>query len=209
MGYAAIPYVIAAAAAGAQIYNTNKTAKRQDAALAEGIRQKSRTQQKADKAISSELTALEGSRSGDEAATTLQQYQQALEGSQNTARAGQAIAGLSSEYDAATAASNKQSGQYVDKIAGLLSQIDAPLQQREGEGFRIGDLTSNLRILGREGEGQDFLSRMRAQGIRRNPWIDAAAAAANAYASGGMSAGASTGAGGVNTGFKAGMNTKG
>jgi hypothetical protein len=188
MGAAAayIPYIVAAAAAGAQVYNTNRTARKQDEALAEGIRRQSQTQRKADTRLSEELTSLEGSRSGDEAASTLQQYQQALQGSEQQARSGQALTGLSKEYDAATTASNAQSGDYVGRIAGFLSRMDAATQQREGEGFRIGDLGSDLRILGREAQGQDFIARMRAQGIRRSPYIDAAAAAANAYASGGM-----------------------
>lgn len=199
MGAAAayIPYIFAAVAAGASIYNTNRTAKKQDEALAEGIRRQSQTQRRADAKIAEELTSLEGSRSGDEAATTLQQYQQALQGSEQQAKAGQALTGLSKEYDAATNVAGQERGDYVGNIAGLLSRMDAATQQREGEGFRIGDLASNLRILGREAQGQDFISRMKAQGVRRNPWIDAAAAAMNAYAggAGGGMTGAATNAG--------------
>jgi hypothetical protein len=190
---AAVPYLLAAAATGASIYNTNRTARKQDDALAAGIREQAKTQRKANTKIADELTSLEGSRSADEAASTLQQYQSALQGTEQQARAGQAMAGLSKEYDAATTSNNAKSNEYVSKIAGLLSRMDAAGQQREGEGFRVGDLASNLRILGREAEGQGFLSRMRAQGIRRNPWIDAASAALNSYA-GGMTSSAGGGA---------------
>jgi len=198
---AAIPYVAAAVAAGASVYNTNRTAKKQDQALAAGIRQKAAVQRRADEKIASELTQLENSTSADEQQSTLNQYQNALRGTDQQAQAGQALSGLSKEYDAATGAAQQRTKGYVDQVANSLSRIDAAGLQRQGEGMRVADLGTNLRVLGREGEGIDYLSNLKAQGIRRNPYIDALSSALNSYG-GGVS-----GAAGGNV--KTGENRKG
>ena len=68
----------------------------------------------------------------------------------------------------------------------------------------MNDLGSSLSVLGREAGGIDFLANMRAQGVRRDPAIDAFAAGLNAYG-GGLG-----GAGGATAGkTKTGGNKKG
>lgn len=198
----AIPYIAAAVATGASIYNTNRTAKKQDQALAAGIRKKAEVQRRADSRIASELTQLEGSTSADEQRSTLDQYQNALRGTDQQAQAGQALSGLSKEYDLATGAAQQRTKGYVDQVANSLSRIDAAGLQRQGEGMRVADLGTDLRVLGREGEGIDYLSNLKAQSIRRNPYIDALSSALNSY--GGGLTGAAT-----NPGTKTGGNRKG
>lgn len=187
MGVAAgvIPYIIAAAGTAATIYNTNRTQRKQDNALAEGIRQKSATQRRADQTISQAVEGLSGSSPAAEKASTLSSYQDALRGSERQASAGQTLTGLSKDYDEATRAGSDRANKYVQGVANALSTIDAAGQQRQREAFGTADLATNLRVLDREQEGQDYLSRLRASSIRRNPWIDAAAGAAKAYGSAG------------------------
>lgn len=181
-------------AAGASAYNSNRVAKKQDQAIAQGIREKSKVQRRADAKIADELTSLEKSTSADEQQTTLGQYQDALRGTERQAQAGQALAGLSKEYDAATGAAQGRTSDYLSQVVNSLSRIDAAGLQRQGEGMRMNDLGANLSVLGREGEGIDFLANMRAQGVRRDPAIDAFAAGLNAYGGGlGSSGGATAG----------------
>ena len=191
-------------AAGASAYNTNRVAKKQDQAIAQGIREKSKVQQRADAKIADELTSLEKSTSADEQQTTLGQYQDALRGTERQAQAGQALAGLSKEYDAATGAAQGRTSDYLSQVVNSLSRIDAAGLQRQGEGMRMNDLGANLSVLGREAGGIDYLANLRAQGVRRNPAIDAFAAGLNAYG-GGLG-----GAGGATAGkTKTGGNKKG
>lgn len=182
----------AAVAAGASAYNTNRVAKKQDQELARGIREKSKVQQRADATIADELTNLERSTSADEQQTTLGQYQDALRGTERQAQAGQALTGLSKEYDAATGAAQGRTSGYLDQVINSLSRIDAAGLQRQGEGMRMNDLGANLSVLGREAGGIDYLANLRAQGVRRNPGIDAFAAGLNAYG-GGLGGGSTAG----------------
>lgn len=184
---------IALAAAAASAYNTQRTARKQDQQIAAGIREKSRVQRQADKRITDELDQLQRSTSKDDQQGAVAQYQQALRGTQQQAQAGQALAGLSQEYDAATNAAQAQTGNYVSQVVDSLSRIDAAGLQRQREGMRVGELGTDLRVLGREAEGIDFLSNLRAQGVRRNPYLDALAAGLNAYGGGVGTAGGATG----------------
>lgn len=199
-----IAVAAAIVAAGASAYNTNRVAKKQDQAIAQGIREKAKVQQRADAKIADELTSLEKSTSTDEQQTTLGQYQDALRGTERQAQAGQALTGLSKEYDAATGAAQGRTSDYLSQVVNSLSRIDAAGLQRQGEGMRMNDLGANLSVLGREAGGIDFLANMRAQGVRRDPAIDAFAAGLNAYG-GGLG-----GAGGATAGkTKTGGNKKG
>ena len=199
-----IAVAAAIVAAGASAYNTNRVAKKQDQAIAQDIREKAKVQQRADAKIADELTSLEKSTSTDEQQTTLGQYQDALRGTERQAQAGQALTGLSKEYDAATGAAQGRTSDYLSQVVNSLSRIDAAGLQRQGEGMRMNDLGANLSVLGREAGGIDFLANMRAQGVRRDPAIDAFAAGLNAYG-GGLG-----GAGGATAGkTKTGGNKKG
>lgn len=192
-------------AAGASVYNTNRVGKKQDQAVAQGIREKSKVQRRADAKIADELTNLERSTSADEQQTTMGQYQNALRGTDRQAQAGQALTGLSKEYDAATGAAQGRTNDYLSQVINSLSRIDAAGLQRQGEGMRMADLGTNLSVLGREAGGIDYLANMRAQGVRRDPAIDAFAAGLNAYAGG--ASGAAGGSGNNKT--KPGGNKKG
>lgn len=179
-------------AAGASVYNSRQTIKKQDQAVAEGIRQKSRVQQRADKRIGEELNQLQRSTPEAERVGAVTQYRDALRGTEQQAQAGQALAGLSREYDAATTAGQQRTGGYLSDVINSLSRIDAAGLQRQREGISAGNLSTDLRMLGREAEGIDFLANMRARGVRRNPYLDALSAGLSAYSAG--AGGSATGA---------------
>lgn len=199
---------IALAAAAASAYNTQRTARKQDQQIAAGIREKSKVQRRADQKIQEELDRLQQSNPQAERQGAVRQYQEALRGTQQQAQAGQAIAGLSREYDQATGAAQTQTGNYLGQVIDALSRVDAAGLQRQREGISAGNLGTNLRLLSREAEGIDFLANLRAQGVRRSPYLDALAAGLNAYAGGAGSAGTTGGAssaGGTASGFGGGL----
>jgi len=62
---------------------------------------------------------------------------------------------------------------YGNENADLMSRIDAPIDQRIGESTSFGNLGIDLDTVAREAQGRHFLDQLRANSIRRNPWIDA------------------------------------
>ena len=115
-----------------------------------------------------------------------QQFLTAFRPRSSQARQGLGPTGLSSAYDQLAGSEAANAEQYALGQAGNLATIEGATRQRQREGNAFGDLGMNLDAMGGDVRGDQFLTDLRVRGIRRNPWIDAAAAAANGYASGGM-----------------------
>lgn len=118
----------------------------------------------------------------------------------STLRQGQQNAGLntgpggfSEEYRRGTAEAGEQIGEYGTGRAGLLSRIDAPRLQRQNEGILFDTLGNELRMIGREASGQNYLDQLRYNSIRRDPWLDALSGVASG-AGGAMASGAGSSA---------------
>lgn len=176
---------LSAAAAGASAYNTNRTAKKQDSAAAAGIRKQAENQRQANARIN--RTIDEAAKSSPDAArnTATQQYLQALQ--RNKGGALNSLSGvgapMSSAYaDAARSASGDLLTEATDR-GQVMARMDAPLLQRQSEQAAYGNLGEDLGVLGGNVAADQFLNELRVRGIRRNPWIDAGAAAAGGYAS--------------------------
>jgi hypothetical protein len=165
---------LAAAGAGAQYVNTTRTEERQDRQLAESIRGQARRQEEADAKVNEEVRKLEQSNAADERAGRLQQYFQTIGRNRRDVQGGitPGIGGAEFQGDAAKAAAALDA--YGGGQAALASRIDAPLVQRQGEGFSYGNLATDLSRIGREVAGQAFVDQVKLNRIRRDPWLDAA-----------------------------------
>jgi hypothetical protein len=175
--------LIAIAAAAASEYNSEQTAKRQDNQAAAGLIEQGRKQKQADSKVNDEVQKLAGSNATDERAAALQNYMTTLQRGKQTAQAGlntPNIGGSAFQASSAQAANDVQFN--AANTAGLMSRIDAPGMQRQGEGFDYGNLATDLSLISREAQGDDYLNQLRIKAIRRNPWIDVAAAGASGYA---------------------------
>jgi len=182
----AVALVTAAAAA----YNTKETARKADRTQASAIRNQSKLQEEQDAKVLKTVQDLSQSSSGAERATAEDAYLEKVRQAQGMARANlDAGTGVLSAYDEAAGRANTTAQGYAEKIAGLMARMDAPVNQRMGEGFKFGDLSTDIGLGKRASSGQAWIDQLRAAGIRRNPYIDLAAAAGNAYA------GAKTGGG--------------
>ena len=185
-----IAAALAAAASGAQMYNTNRTASRQDAALADSIRGQSRKQQQADQRINEEVQRLEGSTAESEREKALTSYGDQLR--RNTAGMASGLSdqtvGSETFRDYGKRAAG-EAGDYANRAAGLMARMDAPAFQRQSEAFSRGHLGTDIGLLGRESQGQAFMDDLRLRAIRRSPWIDAGAQVAGSMA-GNMGGGA-------------------
>jgi hypothetical protein len=171
---AAIPYIIAALSAGAQAYNTKRTADRQDEVALAGLDRQRAKQREADARLNAELAELEKSSPEDERAQSLEQFMNALRTSKMQRAGGGDVPGASERYaqDAATSRAGIQN--YGDKLSGILSRIRGGIDQRRNESIGFNRAGSDVDAIAREARGDDFINRLRMSSITRNPWIDAA-----------------------------------
>lgn len=185
MGYAAIPYVVAAIGAGASYYNTSQTAKKQDQAAALGVQQQAENQREADQKVNQQLDELATSNADDERQASMDQYLTQLRKTRSQANASvPAVAGASERYTQDVADRTAESDATATRVADLMSRIDAPAYQRLNEGQQFGRLESDINQIKRNAEGDDFLTQLRVKNINRNPWIDALSGAAQGYSLG-------------------------
>ena len=179
--------------AAASAYNTQQTAKKQDRALAAQITQQGKKQQQASAKIAEALAAQAQSDPADEQAQQMESYLTTLRQGQQNAGLNTGPGGFSEAYRQGTAEAGQQLGEYGSTRAGLLSSIDAPRLQRQNEGILFDTLGNELRMIGREASGQNYLDQLRYNSIRRDPWLDALSGVASG-AGGAMASGAGSSA---------------
>jgi hypothetical protein len=140
---------IAAASAGASAYNTKRTEKKQDSALATSLRNKAASQREADAKVGDEVTRLQGSRAEDSRRKALEQYMDTLRQNKGSAESGltPAIGGEAFAADSAGAAQGVQD--YAQRSADLMSKVDAAGMQRQTEGASYGHLGTDLNLIKR------------------------------------------------------------
>jgi len=182
--------------AAANQYNTHQVQKRQDNELGLQIQQRAARQQDADKEVMKTI-ADRAANTGDSARTSmLDQYANQVRAAQGSATSGlRQVGGVSDAYRQAANDAALGISDYAGDTASLMSRIDAPTRQRQEEAQQNAQLSTALSLIGNRSAGDDFMSNLRLQGIRRNPGLDAFVQAANAYASsagGGGGGGADT-----------------
>lgn len=180
-----IATAVAALGAAYQGYSQYETGKKQDRQLARQINRQSRNQERAD----AEVAQLLGERATSSAEP---ERREAASGYLERARAAQAAASrglgqsgaVSDSYRAASNDAALGISDYGTRAANLMARIDAPVQQRQREALQSGDLSTRLGLIGRQAGSDDFLGQLQLQSIRPNPWLNAAAQAAQGAARG-------------------------
>lgn len=191
----AIPAIIAAVGAGASYANTKRTERKQDNALADKIRNQRRTQGEIDNKVN-ELVTKTGESDPKASITQAQQgYMQQLLAGKAQANSGLGnVAGASDAYQKDSANAALGIANDGKDLASLFARIDAPAAQRRQEGTDAIRASQGIDMLRRNAGGDAYLDDLRLGAIRRNPLLDAVAAAASSY---GQSGGASMGMGGM------------
>lgn len=194
MGVAAVPLAIMAAAQAAKSYNTYKTAKKQDKILARGISQQADLERQNAARAQQELAKIEAGM-GEGESGFQQRYNKQLQLKQ-----AEAMAGLMGERgDISEAGEEKQAasaagaGDYGGLFSSLFAGLDAPAEKRLQEGISRLGMGTEFQTTRREAAAADYLARLKAAGVRRNPWIDLAAGIGQGVAGGMMMGGAPTG----------------
>jgi hypothetical protein len=196
MGYAAIPYILAAVSAGVQYETAQKTAHQQDQTLAAGIRQRSARQNEIDKNTTKLTGDLSASNPAQDVKDKLAQYLGVLTANRNNAVSGIGdVTGASADYTKDASAAKAGVADYGNNVADIFSRIDAPQAQRTREGNMIADYGVNTDLIKRASNGEDFINNLKLQSIRPNPLMLAFATALKSYASN-MGAGGAASSGG-------------
>ena len=204
---------LAAAGAGANYYNTRQVGKRQDREAAAGIRAQGARQREADARVNALVDQQAQSSPAAAQADVLGQYMRQLQ-----AGAGGASRGIAQVGNVSAAAQEQAAdaslgvSDYGKMIAGLMSAMDAPGLQRREEAIRAARTGSDIERIANFAGGDQFLTQMRLDGIRRNPWLDAFSALAGGAAqgmAGGWGTGKMTKTGGGPGKTKTGGNRKG
>lgn len=178
-----IATAIAVIGAGVSYHNTEQTQKRQDNEIGLQIQQQSKRQEQADREVQDLIAERAASDGGNARRSTLDAYLSRVRAAQGAATGGlQQVGGVSSAYQAAANDAALGISDYANNAASLMSRIDAPTRLRQQEALQSADLSSRLGLIANQASGDDFLSRLRLQGIRRNPGLDAFSQVASAYA---------------------------
>jgi len=112
----------------------------------------------------------------------MQQFQQVLSQANGNVNAGLGAPGGASErftQDQANAAAGVS--EYGKTVSDRLARIDAPKYQRIDEANMRQDAGTDLGLIKRKAAGEDFINKLKLQGIRRNPWLDALGMGLSAY----------------------------
>lgn len=196
MGAAApfMPLIMSAVGTGVQVYNQNKTLRKQDQAAADQISQQARTQQEADAQVRNMIREQEQSGPEQHQADAMQQYMDTARRGQDEQTSALGGPGVSRFADDAAAAAAGIS-EYVGNTADIFSRIDAPSRQRELEARRYGRLGTDLGVLMDRSAGDRYLGDIRMRSIRSNPWLDVLGQTLTGAASGMGGMGGSSGMG--------------
>lgn len=167
---------LALASYGVNQYNNDQVAKKQDNILANQIAQQGRRQAEADQAVSDAMRERALSTSEQDRSGAANQYLQQVRAAQSNATQGLGQVGaVSNAYQQSANNAALGIGDYANTTANLMARIDAPLQQRQREAQATDRLQSDLGLLGRRAEGDDYIAQLKLRNVRANPWLTAAA----------------------------------
>lgn len=166
---------IAVIGAATQQYTQHQAAKKADNQAANRIYQQAANQERADYAVNQLLTQRATDDGSTERASTARSMMDQSRAAQAAASRGlNQVGAVSDSYRTASNDAALGISDYGQRAANLMARIDAPQQQRRREALQSGNLASQLGLIGREAASDDFLARMRMQGIQPDPWLMAA-----------------------------------
>lgn len=193
-----VPAVLAAVGGGATYVSQKQAADKQDDILGAQIRQQSARQDEADKSVNQLLANRTTSDAANERGNASAQYLQQVRAAQGAASNGLRQAGAVS--DAYQQQSNDAAlgiADYGANVANLMARIDAPQQQRQREAIESAQLGTDLGLIGRRAAADDFLAKLKIQGVQPNPWLAIGGSVASGLGQGMAAGGWGTGAASV------------
>jgi len=178
-----VPLLMSAASAGVGAYGANQVAQKQDKIAAQGIRQQSVRQREADALVNNTIRQTQESNPEGDRESSMKQYLKQLQLTMGNANGPGQLGGVSDRYKEGTSGAAADIAGYGNKYADIFSRLDAPNLQRQREAISFGRLASDINPIAQASQSDQFLTNMRIQGVRPNPWLQ--------ILQGGLAAGAS------------------
>jgi len=195
-----VPLILAAVAGTASYVNSQNVAHQQDQTLAANIRAQQAKQQQADARTAQLLTQEQQSTD-----TQDKQKSQAAFSKELAMKAPQATSALAAPIAASPAYAKQQSDaalgvtNYGNQQADWLSSIAAPQMQRQRDIVQnIDPYKNDIALIARANAGDNFLSNLKLNNIRGNPWLSLVSGVAGG-AAGSMARGAGSSGSGFDT----------
>lgn len=175
-----------ALAGGANYINQRNTQRDRNNLLLSAEQTNRKLQNQADTKTSHLISQIAGSTPNAEQANYEQTLKQVLSGNQSGGQSPLVQPGaVSGAYQGQAAQTGQGIRDYGNTQAALDAAMAAPGLQRRNEGFDMNRTRQQLSVLGEQAASNDFLTRLRLEGIQPNPWIAAlgslAGGAANAW----------------------------
>lgn len=177
-------WAVGAAVASAVVsqYNAAQVEKKRNRATVASIQEQQRNQREANKATQENLDKLAQSTPEDEYQGRASDIRNQLRQKQAMALAGIQNTGGGEAVTEMAAAARPTAVGYGDDINRWISGIDAPMLQRQGEGWDRQNVENRLNRLRRDSAQEDALLRLKLAGIRENPWLSMLSQGLSAYA---------------------------
>lgn len=178
-----IPYVLAAAGAGATAVNQRNIAKKHEQVANRGIAQQASRQREADQRVNAEIAAQARSSPEEERAASLAAFTEQLAAAKPAAAgtASNSVVG-SDRYQTDSKAADAAIQNYGAKRADITSRIRAPLDQRDNEGISRRKTAGDLAGIQRNAQGDAWLNQLLAQSIKGNTGLEVGGQLATAAA---------------------------
>jgi hypothetical protein len=170
MGLAALPYVLSAAGALGGAANQMHARKKQDNALAEGIRKQGQHRQDAAGVVNRNIDAVAASDPNAARAKANQQLMETLQRNR-ASQVGPAVPGASDRYAADVEQGNTSVGDFGSELGGMISSVDSAQRQREAESQGMGRAADVISQIQRRAQGDANINALRVQSIQPNPWV--------------------------------------
>lgn len=183
-----VPALLAAAGSGVNAINTKNANSRQQAGEVQTILDQQKLQQKGGSQVKALTDQVARNTPDQLAAQATGQYVDALrKNAAGTSKGGSGGASIlfgqptsslpttinaGSRYKTDTAASQRETQDYGNELAGEMGQIDAATRQRQNEGLAASTLGTNLNLLGAQSYTQNFADQLRTQAAgQQSPWL--------------------------------------
>jgi len=183
---ALIPLITSVVAGGAQYINQRNTQNDRNKLLLSAEQQNRQLQNQADSKTNSLINKVANSTPNASQSNYEQTLKQVLAGNQSGGQSPRVQPGaVSGAYQAQAAQTGQGIRDYGNTQAALDAAMAAPGLQRRNEGYAMNRTREQLSNIGNQVQGNDFLTRLRLEGIQPDPWLAAlgsmATGAANAW----------------------------
>lgn len=169
MGVSALPMILSAGGTALNTAAQQDAEQRRIRERERGMRQQQIKQRQADERVNAEIKRVGDSTPEDERAKAMGDFMTQLRRTRGSAVDTSGVGGGRYSEDIGDAAGDVD--QFGRETADVMSRITAPVRQRSNESVGFGRLSNDIGTISRMSSGDDFLTQLRANAVRANPWM--------------------------------------